>query len=181
MDWNRIVLEILFNELLEKSMYGSGIGIEKTFRLDQKQPITKSSSKDSKAVQLKKDSEEEEQNLTELPQSTYQIMKEEEEKIRKFAPKYTLHKKNPLLYEFNYTFVPEGAQVKRVPQTLLGYGVLGMAFPGLKLIYVLETLQGNDFDEVLKHERNHILHPWMTEQQIRFKTKNELYYTPRYH
>ena len=80
-----------------------------------------------------------------------------------------------------YTFIPSNVQVFRVPQTMLGYNVLGCAFLGQNVIYIRDTLHGNEFEEVKRHEINHILHPWMTESQIRLKPKQELPFDARFH
>ena len=172
MEWREVVMELLFKHLLYSNKY-SVIKPKKCRRF-----ATGSQQKVAHTDALLVTAEKRKPSAP-AADNAYERMKEEEEKIRKNSPVYMPSEKQT--FDFSYVFVPDGVQVKRVAQTQLGYGVLGMAFPGLKLIYVLETLHGNDFDEVLKHERNHIMHPWMTEQEVRFRTKNELYFEARYH
>ena len=74
-----------------------------------------------------------------------------------------------------------GITILRVPSTMLGENVLGCAFLGRNLIYIREDLHGNDFEEVRKHEVNHILYPHLNEWQIRDKTRSELPFYGRYH
>ena len=81
----------------------------------------------------------------------------------------------------NYTFTPTNVQIFRVPQTVLGYNVLGCAFLGTNVIYIRDTLYGDQFEEVKRHEINHIVNPFMTECQIRSKTKAELPFEASFH
>ncbi len=85
------------------------------------------------------------------------------------------------VYDTNYALNLNGVMVRRVPRQTLGHGVLGRAWLGTNNVEILDTLDGNDFLEVLVHEVNHINNPWMYEGQIREKTRNELWFTPRYH
>lgn len=109
--------------------------------------------------------------------------KENEKKIIKKNYYYLPSFKNKLLY-YNgsfYVYTPSGTKIERVSQAILGHNVLGRAFPGLNIIQILDTLYGLDFEEVKKHEVNHIIYPFLTEEQIRLKTKQELPFYTRYH
>jgi hypothetical protein len=83
------------------------------------------------------------------------------------------------LYNF-YVYMPGGLILERVSHHALGPGVLGRAFPGLNLIQIREDLYGNDFEEVKKHEVNHIIFPYLNESEIRSKTKSELPFYTRF-
>ncbi len=75
--------------------------------------------------------------------------------------------------EHNYgLFVPAGVMVRRVPQNVLGNGVLGRAFIYSSYIEILDSLHGNAYQEVLTHEVLHILHPEKKEMDIRQMTRN---------
>ncbi len=80
-----------------------------------------------------------------------------------------------------YIFSPSWVTVLRASQAELGDNVLGLAYPGLKLVKILDCLCGNDYKEVLQHELNHIFFPHMSEQDIRYMTKRELPFYTRYH
>lgn len=80
-----------------------------------------------------------------------------------------------------YVFTPSSAKIVRVPEYVIGQGVLGVAFPGSNYIMILDSLHGTDFEEVKKHEVNHILFPNLTEYEIRRRTKAEFPYPTRYH
>ena len=64
---------------------------------------------------------------------------------------------------------------------VLGENVLGRAILALNLIQIREDLYGLDFEEVKKHEVNHLLYPYMTEWEVRQKTKMELPFYTRFH
>jgi hypothetical protein len=83
--------------------------------------------------------------------------------------------------DYFYTYTPSGITLLRVPQSQIGHGVLGVAYPGRKLIMVADHLFDLDFEEVKKHELNHIFFPHLTEYEIRQKTKAELPFAARYH
>ena len=80
-----------------------------------------------------------------------------------------------------YTFVPSNVSIKRVPPAVLGENVLGRSFPGLKIVEIRDDLYGKEWEEVLRHEMNHINFPYLTESQIRTKTKQELPFQSHYH
>ncbi|MEM3374124.1 MAG: hypothetical protein QXE31_02790 [Candidatus Woesearchaeota archaeon] len=71
-------------------------------------------------------------------------------------------------------FVPTGVIVNRVPQSVLGNGVLGRAFIYSNYIEILDSLVGNEYIEVLTHEVLHILYPEKKEMEIRMITRNYL-------
>jgi len=119
--------------------------------------------------------------LREFNEEKEKLNKEERRKIIRtyYIPSF----KNKLLY-YNgsfYAYTPSGVKVERVSQGILGNNVLGRAFPGANIIQILDTLYGLDFEEVKKHEINHMIYPFLTEEQIRMKTKQELPFYTRYH
>jgi hypothetical protein len=79
-----------------------------------------------------------------------------------------------------HVYTPSGITIQRVPQVELGNGVLGVAYIGLNLIKILDTLYGTDFEEVKKHEVLHHQYPSMSEGWIRNKTKEEMPYGTKY-
>ena len=80
-----------------------------------------------------------------------------------------------------YVFTPTAFTVLRASQAELGHNVLGTAYPGRGLIKVLDTLHGLEFVEVLRHEINHLTFPMLTEDAIRYMTRNQLPFESRYH
>ena len=127
----------------------------------------------------------EKENLEEIIESIRLIQEKEKDKksyyyrtITPISYYYTTKKNNE---EKWYTFVPSNVKIKRTSQVVLGNNVLGRSFPGLKIIEIREDLYGTDWEEVLRHEMNHINFPYMTENQIRTKTKQELPFHPKYH
>jgi hypothetical protein len=117
---------------------------------------------------------------------------DEEDKLKEKEQQFNVKIPAPVYYNYispskkkelaaGYTFVPSDVQIFRVPQTVLGYNVLGCAFMGTNVVYIRDTLHGNQFEEVKRHELNHIAHPWMTESQIRSKTKKELPFEASFH
>jgi hypothetical protein len=74
-------------------------------------------------------------------------------------------------------FVPSGVVVRRVPQNILGNGVLGRAFIHSSYIEILDSLMGHEYMEVLTHEVLHIMHPEKKEADIRQMTRNYLPFT----
>jgi predicted DNA binding protein len=103
--------------------------------------------------------------------------------------KETDKKKRNIVYYYSvrsivnqpYIFTPSSTKIVRVPEYVIGQGVLGVAFPGLNYIMVLDSLHGTDFEEVKKHEVNHILFPNLTEYEIMRRTKAEFPFPTRYH
>ena len=79
-----------------------------------------------------------------------------------------------------YVYTPSGLRVERASQTELGSGVLGVAYIGLGLIKILDTLYGQDYHEVLKHEVLHHRYPHESESAIRKMTMNELPFPTSY-
>ena len=69
-------------------------------------------------------------------------------------------------------FIPTGVVVQRVPQYILGTGVLGRAFIGQNYIEILDSLVGDAYQEVLTHEVFHIQYPEKKEMEIRQMTRN---------
>ncbi len=79
-----------------------------------------------------------------------------------------------------YVYTPSGLKVVRASQTELGQGVLGVAYIGLGLIKILDSLYGLDYQEVLKHEVLHHQYPHESESSIRKMTMNELPFQTKY-
>ncbi|MFH1510617.1 MAG: hypothetical protein ABIF10_02910 [Candidatus Woesearchaeota archaeon] len=104
------------------------------------------------------------------------------EKKPRIAPYYLPARYYPVPKQEDYFFVyaPGGITLIRVPQSQIGHGVLGVAYPGKKLIMIADHLQGLDFEEVKKHEILHILYPNLTEQEVRQRTRIELPFDTRY-
>jgi hypothetical protein len=67
-----------------------------------------------------------------------------------------------------------GVRIRRVPKEVLGYRVLGRAFPGMNLIEIVDTLEGDEFEEVKLHELLHIQDPFASEYNIRARTRDLL-------
>ena len=127
----------------------------------------------------------EKENLEEIIEGIHNIHGKKEEKKDYHYTTITL---SPYYYttktnneEKWYTLVPSNVRIKRVPKAVLGEGVLGRSFPGLKIIEIRNDLYGMDWEEVLRHEMNHVNFPYLTENQIRTKTKQELPFQSRYH
>ena len=68
----------------------------------------------------------------------------------------------------------------RAPKEELGDGVLGVAYLGMNVIKILDTLYGDDLVEVKKHELLHLQHPYQSESWIRQRTKMELGFQTKY-
>ncbi|MFH0978409.1 MAG: hypothetical protein V1837_03850 [Candidatus Woesearchaeota archaeon] len=83
--------------------------------------------------------------------------------------------------EYFFVYTPAGITIMKVSQAQLGHGVLGVAYPGAGVIKIADHLFGLDFEEVKKHEVLHIMYPFLTEFEIRQKTKSELPFETRYH
>jgi hypothetical protein len=93
---------------------------------------------------------------------------------------YSPTKKSEEDKEGFYVYTPAGISVQRASESELGRGVLGVAYIGLNLIKILDTLYGKDFEEVKKHEVLHHQYPTMPEGWIRKKTSEELPYQTKY-
>lgn len=78
-------------------------------------------------------------------------------------------------------FMPTGLVVRRVPQNILGNGVLGRAFIHLNYIEILDFLIGDEYMEVLTHEVLHIMYPNKKEVEIRMMTKYQVGEKSIYH
>lgn len=108
-------------------------------------------------------------------------------KIEIVLPKRPLYyydpKKKSASYKYSFSGYSygNGTIIKKVPQAVLGANVLGRAFPGLNYVEILESLNGNDYEEVKRHELNHINYPHLTEYEVRERTRQELPFAPRYH
>ncbi len=111
--------------------------------------------------------------LYELADNLYYVYTKAKQSIYfnsiKVSPKIP---KDPNLQHNYGLFVPSGVVVRRVPQNILGTGVLGRAFLGQDYIEILDSLSGNAYQEVLTHEILHILHPEKKEREIRDMTRN---------
>ncbi|MEK6916153.1 MAG: hypothetical protein AABW92_00255 [Nanoarchaeota archaeon] len=106
----------------------------------------------------------------------YVYTKQEEETIWK---NYVKHESKQ---EKDYgMFVPSGVMVRRVPQNILGNGVLGRAFIHSNYIEILDSLIGNEYLEVLTHEVLHIVHPDKGEMTIRQMTRYQVGTKTTYH
>jgi len=70
------------------------------------------------------------------------------------------------------TYVPRQIEVEKVPEHILGVGVLGRAFIYENRIQILDSLTGSDYMEVLTHEVLHIRLPHYDEFKIREATRN---------
>ena len=67
-----------------------------------------------------------------------------------------------------------GVTIRRVPKEILGYRILGRAFPWMNMVEISDELSGNDFEEVKLHELLHIQDPHASEYNIRLRTKDIL-------
>ncbi|MBS1266487.1 MAG: hypothetical protein MAG795_00454 [Candidatus Woesearchaeota archaeon] len=79
-----------------------------------------------------------------------------------------------------YIFTPEWVTVLRVSKEELGEGVLGVAYLGMNVIKILDTLYGNDLKEVKRHELLHLQYPHENESWIRQKTMQECGFQTKY-
>src|SRR3989344_1736514 len=103
------------------------------------------------------------------------IVETEQNKKKRPMMPYYYYAKSPTRARYTYhVYTPGGIEVIRVPSTILGANVLGRAFIGTNRVEILETLSGLAFEEVKKHEINHILHPYLGELQIKQKTRSEI-------
>lgn len=109
--------------------------------------------------------------------------KPKDNKFKILQPKqayyYNPKKNKASLGYYSHSYGP-GVIINRVPQSILGHNVLGRAFIGLNYIEILESLHGNDFEEVKRHELNHIFYPCLSEQQVSDKTRYELPFAAKY-
>lgn len=74
-----------------------------------------------------------------------------------------------------------GVEIRKVPRHVLGYNIMGRAFPYMGLIEIASDLYGNDFEEVKTHEILHIQNPGMSEENVRIMVKHMLPFQPRFH
>ena len=82
---------------------------------------------------------------------------------------------------YYHLYAPAGINIIKVPQSMLGYAVLGTANLKTQVIHILETLDGCAFEEVKRHELNHLKYPYLSEWDIRQKTRAELPFYPLFH
>ncbi len=73
-----------------------------------------------------------------------------------------------------FVHIPAGAHIEKVPQSVLGEGVLGTCEPHIGRIRVLDTLYNASFMEVLMHEVFHLQHPGASERAIRNMTSERM-------
>ncbi len=76
----------------------------------------------------------------------------------------------------DFTVFMQSLPVQRVPQHMLGYGVLGRCYTGSRLIQIRDDLYGKDFQEVDVHEQKHAVNPGMSEPEVRLWTRTMLGY-----
>ena len=105
---------------------------------------------------------------------------EEEHKISVKAYYYVLPSKSRNEYNY-YFYALGGVTILKVPQSVLGPNVLGTANLKTNIIQILETLSGCAFEEVKRHELNHIKYPYLSEWDIREMTRAQLYFYPIFH
>ena len=110
----------------------------------------------------------------------YYIKKAEEEENKKRIIFYYVEPRPAFNRTDYYIFTPDWVTILKVPQSELGPGVLGVAYIGIGLVKILNTLYGDDFVEVQKHELLHIKYPNKSEGEIRQQTKQELGYATKY-
>ena len=133
-----------------------------------------------------------EKNYSELKEVNKEGITEEEIKIKEEHIKKESDKIQRVLYYYSmgsnnrgnsvyYWYTPNGIQIIKVPQSQLGDNVLGMAFTTQNVIMILDSLTGLEFEEVKRHELNHIFYPHLNEWHIRDKTRMELPWPARYH
>jgi hypothetical protein len=79
------------------------------------------------------------------------------------------------------THVPPGVMVVRSSGQVLGNGVLGRCYKGGNIIEIRDDLYGQDFEEVLRHEVNHVMFPYLGEHEVRSKTRYELPFPAKFH
>ena len=128
----------------------------------------------------------EKENLEEIIESIRCVKEKKEDKkdyhyttitLSSYEYTTTLQNKNQTWY----TFIPSNIKIRRVTPAVLGENVLGRSFPGLKIVEIRDDLYGKEWEEVMRHEMNHINFPYLTEGQIRTKTKQELPFQSKYH
>jgi hypothetical protein len=115
-----------------------------------------------------------------------QAVKEKEQKIKSVAkiPVRAYYYAMPTKkhkYASYHIYAPDGITILKVPESMLGANVLGTANLKTNVIHILESLQGCAFDEVKRHELNHLKFPYLGEWDIRQKTRAELAHYPIYH
>jgi hypothetical protein len=115
--------------------------------------------------------------LYELSSSTYYVyMRKRDEKKDANSNHYTKSARETNDKSYGL-FAPTGVTVRRVPQNILGDGVLGRAFIHSNYIEILDSLMGDEYMEVLTHEVLHIMHPEKREIEIRQMTRNYVGHT----
>ncbi len=102
------------------------------------------------------------------------------EKYQRIIYYYTKKEKEEISHNF-YVSLPSGAIILRVPQSALGENVLGTAEIGTNIIRILDTLQGDEFLEVLYHETMHLKHPNAPEYEVRNMVSKTLPFIPKFH
>ncbi|MBN1502224.1 hypothetical protein JW930_01660 [Candidatus Woesearchaeota archaeon] len=112
--------------------------------------------------------------LYEVKQGLYYVYlrKKEEEKDEKEEKPIKKEEEEEEEETNKYLFVPADIMVRRVPQYILGTGILGRAFIHMNYIEVLDSLFGPEYIEVLTHEILHIRYPQKGEIEIRLITRN---------
>jgi len=160
-------LDVYFNEIL--------MSIKKESEMIDKENEKKAKTREKEKI-IKEENEKIKNKI---------IIGENEEKTNNkktiIRPYYSLPKPKKIIYNYFYTYAPSNTNVQRVPASILGENVLGRAILALNLIQIREDLYGLDFEEVKKHEVNHILYPYMTELEVRQKTRRELPFYTRFH
>jgi hypothetical protein len=109
----------------------------------------------------------------------YQELIEEEEEKKTVIYYYVQERPQEKRADY-YIFTPDWVTIMRVPQQELGNGVLGVAYLGTNVIKILDTLHGQDFVEVKKHEILHLQYPNQSESWIRRRTAAELPFETKY-
>ncbi|MBN1385658.1 hypothetical protein JW968_01630 [Candidatus Woesearchaeota archaeon] len=146
-------------------------------------PIGQKSAEEQKEIDMQ------EQTIEEIQGSVYHAIRKENiiEHLgfqMVYKPVNYHHEKDDsygMKFMSNTNFWPTNVQVEKVPQYVLGQGVLGRAFTGLGVIQIDERLHGEAFYEVLTHEMEHIMYPHLSEGEIRLRTRYKLPHKPIFH
>ncbi len=93
----------------------------------------------------------------------------------------TYNKKREVVDHNFYVSLPSGAIVLRVPKSALEENVLGTAEIGTRVIRILDSLEGDEFLEVLYHEAMHLKYPNAQESEIRNMVSKTLPFKPKFH
>ncbi|MBU1202376.1 MAG: hypothetical protein KKA51_07795 [Nanoarchaeota archaeon] len=94
-----------------------------------------------------------------------------------FKPAYSYSKSSDVS---SYIFRPLKMSVTRVPHYSLGTGVLGRTWTNTGIVEILDSLHGNDFEEVLMHEILHNIYPSDPEWTIRDKTRDRMWFDTKW-